>query len=154
RGHVKVLDFGVAKMTSADDPHTNDTWSVEPRTAVGSVIGSGPYMSPEQAAGRHVDPRSDIFSLGVVIYQMATGQLPFSSAVPEDMKEQILHAAPASLRRLNPDIPSELERITFKCLEKNVKDRYQSARELLTDIWPLKRHLDATHGIPGSNRGA
>src|SRR5262249_28708758 len=154
RGHVKVLDFGVAKMTAGDEPSENEDWSVEPRTAVGSVIGSGPYMSPEQAAGRHVDPRSDIFSLGVVIYHMATGQRPFSGATWEEMKEEILHATPASLRRLNPDIPSELERITFKCLEKNVDDRYQSARELLTDIWPLKRQLDATQGIPGVIRVA
>ena len=78
RGHVKVLDFGVAKMARGDEASPNDDWNVEPLTAVGGVVGSGPYMSPEQIAGGDVDPRSDVFSLGVVIYQMATRQLPFS----------------------------------------------------------------------------
>ena len=116
---------------------------VEPRTALGSVIGSGPYMSPEQIVGGDVDPRSDVFSLGVVIYQMATGRLPFSGATRAEMKESIRHATPEPIIRLNPGIPSELERIAFKCLDKRTDDRYQSARELLTDLWPLKRQLDA-----------
>ena len=80
RGHVKVLDFGVAKMARGDEASPNGDWNVEPLTAVGGVVGSGPYMSPEQIAGGDVDPRSDVFSLGVVIYQMATRQLPFSGA--------------------------------------------------------------------------
>jgi serine/threonine protein kinase len=143
RGHVKVLDFGIAKITCDAEPTRRDDWSAEPRTAVGSVIGSGPYMSPEQIAGGHVDPRSDVFSLGIVIYQMGTGQLPFSGATREEMMEGILHAAPEPITRLNSDIPSELERITFKCLEKSADARYQSARELLTELWVLKRQLDA-----------
>src|SRR4029453_15124676 len=100
-------------------------------------------MSPEQIVGGNVDSRSDVFSLGVVIYQMATGQLPFSASTPAQMKDRILHAAPEAMMRLNPDTPPELERITLKCLDKRTDERYQSARELLTDLWPLKRHLDA-----------
>jgi serine/threonine protein kinase len=152
RGHVKVLDFGIAKTTRGDEPSLNDDWSVEPRTAVGSVIGSGPYMSPEQIKAGHVDPRSDVFSLGVVVYQMATGQLPFSGATRGDILERILHAAPEPIAGRNPNIPPELERITFKCLEKRAGDRYQSARELLTDLWPLKRQLDAARPSPDSAR--
>ena len=152
RGHVKVLDFGVAKMARGDDPVRDGDWSVEPRTALGSVIGSGPYMSPEQIAGNGVDPRSDIFSLGIVIFQMATGQLPFSGATREEMMDHILHAVPAPITRLNPEMPLELERMAFKCLEKRARDRYQSARELLTDLWPLKRQLDETRPMLDSAR--
>jgi serine/threonine protein kinase len=143
RGHVKVLDFGVAKVGRSDGVSPNDDWTIEPLTAVGSVVGSGPYMSPEQIVGADVDPRSDVFSLGVVIYQMATAHLPFSGSTRAEMMDRIVHAAPEPMMRLNPDIPSELERITLKCLDKSTAGRYQSARELLTDLWPLKRQLDA-----------
>jgi serine/threonine protein kinase/Tfp pilus assembly protein PilF len=143
RGHVKVLDFGVAKVARSDEGSLNGDWTVEPVTAVGSVVGSAPYMSPEQIVGGDVDSRSDVFSLGVVIYQMATGQLPFSGSTRAEMKDRILHAAPETMMRLNPDTPPELERITLKCLDKRTDGRYQSGRELLTDLWPLKRQLDA-----------
>ena len=143
RGPVKVLDFGVAKLARHDEGSRNGDWTVEPVTAVGSVVGSAPYMSPEQIVGGDVDSRSDVFSLGVVIYEMATGQLPFSGSTRAEMMDRILHAAPERMMRLNPDIPPELERITLKCLDKRRDARYQSARELLTDLWPLKRQLDA-----------
>jgi serine/threonine protein kinase len=143
RGHVKVLDFGVAKVNRSEEVSPNGDWTVEPVTAVGGIIGSAPYMSPEQIAGGDVDPRSDVFSLGVVIYQMGTGQLPFTGATRAEMKDRILHAPPEPITRLNSDIPSELERITFKCLAKSADARYQSARELLTELWALKRQLDA-----------
>jgi tetratricopeptide (TPR) repeat protein len=143
RGHVKVLDFGVAKMDRSEEGSPKGEWTVDPVTSVGSVVGSGPYMSPEQIMGDEVDPRSDVFSLGVVIYQMATGQLPFTASTRAELMDRILHAAPEPMMRLNPDLPSELERITLKCLDKRTHDRYQSARELLTDLWPLKRQLDA-----------
>jgi tetratricopeptide (TPR) repeat protein len=143
RGHVKVLDFGVAKVNRSEEVRPHGDWTVEPVTAVGSVVGSGPYMSPEQVVGGDVDPRSDVFSLGVVIYQMATGQLPFSGSTRAELTDHILHAAPEPMMQLNPALPSELERVTLKCLDKRRDHRYQSARELLTDLWPLKRQLDA-----------
>jgi serine/threonine protein kinase/GrpB-like predicted nucleotidyltransferase (UPF0157 family) len=143
RGQVKVLDFGVAKMNRSEEARPTGDWTVEPVTAVGTVVGSGPYLSPEQVVGGDVDPRSDVFSLGVVIFQMATGQLPFSGSTRAELADHILHAAPKPMMQLNPSLPPELERVTLKCLEKRAGDRYQSARELLTDLWPLKRQLDA-----------
>ena len=142
RGHIKVLDFGVAKVNRSEEISPNDDWTLEPVTAAGSVVGSGPYMSPEQMVGGAVDPRSDVFSLGVVLYQLAAGQLPFSGATRAELKDRILHAAPAPMTPLNPDIPSVLERITLKCLDKRPEGRYQSARDLLNDLWPLKRQLN------------
>jgi serine/threonine protein kinase len=154
RGHVKVLDFGVAKMALGDEGGPIDGWNVGSLTAVGSVVGSGPYMSPEQIAGGDVDPRSDVFSLGVVIYQMATRQLPFSGKTRAELTQSIQHMDPEPIVRLNPEIPVELERITFKCLDKSADVRYQSARELLSDLWPLKRQVDAKarRGTPDSVR--
>src|SRR5688572_26931105 len=154
RGHVKVLDFGVAKMTRGDEASPNGDWNVEALTGVGGVVGSGPYMSPEQIAGGDVDPRSDVFSLGVVIYEMATRQRPFSGETRAEMTQSILHATPEPITRLNPEIPLELERIAFKCLDKSADARYQSARELLSDLWPLKRQVDAKarRGTPDSVR--
>ena len=150
RGHLKVLDFGVAKTKLRDESTRSGEWNLEPGTAIGRVIGSGPYMSPEQITGGDVDARSDVFSLGVVIFQMATGHLPFSGFNREELMEAILRMAPESMTGLNPDVPSELERITCKCLEKAAGDRYQSARELLGDLWPLKRQLDATRAMVDS----
>jgi tetratricopeptide (TPR) repeat protein len=100
-------------------------------------------MSPEQIAGGDVDSRSDVFSLGVVIYQMATGRLPFTGSTRAEMMNHILHAAPEPMSGPNADLPSELEQITLKCLGKRPDDRYRSARGLLTDLWPLKRQLEA-----------
>lgn len=143
RGNVKVLDFGVAKVACNDEGSLNGDWTVEPVNAVSGIFGSAPYMSPEQIVGAGVDSRSDVFSLGVVIYQMATGQVPFSGSTWAELQDSILHTAPDTMMGLNPDIPPELERITLKCLDKRTGGRYQSARELLTDLWPLKRQVDA-----------
>jgi len=106
------------------------------KTAPGVVMGTLPYMSPEQALGREVDHRSDLFSLGVALYEMATGRMPFSGANTSETLDRILHAQPEAMARFNYDAPAELERIVRKCLEKERERRYQSARELLVDLAP------------------
>ncbi len=134
RGQVKVLDFGLAKIARPASPDLASDISTLPKTASGVVMGTVPYMSPEQALGRDVDQRSDLFSLGVVLYEMATGRLPFAGANTVETLDRILHAEPEAIGRFNTDAPVELERIVRKCLEKERERRYQSARELLVDL--------------------
>lgn len=142
RGHVKVLDFGLAKIIEQDRAATEA--STRLKTGEGAVLGTVHYMSPEQALGREVDHRSDIFSLGVVLYEMATGRLPFSGRTSSETIELITHGQPEAVARLNYAAPTELERIIRKCLEKDPEWRYQSARDLLIDLKSLKR--DSTSG--------
>jgi len=138
RGQVKVLDFGLAKITRpAMRPIAGDITTMT-KTTPGVVLGTVPYMSPEQALGREIDHRSDIFSLGAVLYEMATGRLPFAGANSSETVDRILHAEPEAMARFNYDAPAELERIVRKCLEKERERRYQSARELLGDLDRLK----------------
>ncbi len=146
RGQVKVLDFGLAKITRPQSIDSNV--STLAKTQSGVVMGTVPYMSPEQALGRDVDQRSDLFSLGVVLYEMATGRLPFAGASTSDMLDRILHAQPEALARFNYDVPAELERIMRKCLEKERERRYQSARELLVDLKNLQRDSGAKGAAP------
>ena len=154
RGQVKVLDFGLAKrMPTVTQGH--DVTQDFQQTQQGQVLGSPSYMSPEQALGKDLDHRTDIFSLGVVLYELATGQRPFTGSNIAEIVNNIVHAQPAAIARLNYDVPPELERITLKCLQKQADRRYQSARELLVDLKNLRRELDAgqehgiTHGLPG-----
>ncbi|HUE89282.1 MAG TPA: protein kinase, partial [Vicinamibacterales bacterium] len=142
RGQVKVLDFGIAKTARSERLSARDQLNTDTRTGVGLVIGSVPYMSPEQVLGREVDERSDLFSLGIALYEMATGRLPFAGAAPTETMDRILHAPPEPILGLDSDIPSELERITFKCLEKDPERRYQSAGELLAELRHLRRQAD------------
>jgi serine/threonine protein kinase/lipopolysaccharide biosynthesis regulator YciM len=142
RGQVKVLDFGIAKMMRSEEPPITGESRTDGQTAVGSVIGSAAHMSPEQIEGREVDCRSDLFSLGVALYEMATGRLPFTGATRAETIERILHAPPEWITIMNHDIPFELERITLRCLEKTRERRYQSARDLLTDLRELRRQTD------------
>jgi predicted ATPase len=139
RGDVKVLDFGLAKIGAQDLPaeHTDPTRL--PRTTPGLVMGTVAYMSPEQARGQHTDHRTDLFSIGVVLYLMTTGRLPFSGSTDVQTLDFICHAEPEAMARFNYEVPSELVRIIRKCLEKEVERRYQSARELLVDLRNLKR---------------
>jgi eukaryotic-like serine/threonine-protein kinase len=142
RGDAKLLDFGLAKketsnIFSADAP-TVSAW----RTMEGIVLGTAPYMSPEQAQGKAVDARSDLFSLGAVLYEMATGVRAFPGDSAASVLGAILHKEPTQARSLNPATPDELQRIIGKLLEKDPADRYQSAKELMVDLRRLNKQLN------------
>jgi two-component system LytT family response regulator len=138
RGHVKVLDFGLAKLEA---PGRREALHDETQlmTSAGVVMGTVAYMSPEQALGRDVDHRADLFSLGVVLYEMATARLPFPGATPSETMARILGSQPEAIARFNYDVPESLDRVVRKCLEKDRERRYQSARELLVDLKNLER---------------
>lgn len=137
RGRVKVLDFGLAKVERGWEPSSE--FETQLKTDPGVIIGTVPYMSPEQARGKDVDNRTDIWSLGVLMYQMATGRLPFISASAPEMIDRISNSDPRPISQYNDDVPAELERIIRKCLEKERGRRYQSAGELLVDLKNLER---------------
>jgi two-component system LytT family response regulator len=140
RGHVTVLDFGLAKFLPEQSDKTSSSSQVATQflTSGGVVLGTVSYMSPEQALGRTVDHRSDLFSLGIVLYRMATGKLPFTGASPHETLARILNAYPEAMARLNYELPGEFDRLVRKCLEKDRDQRYQSARELSLDLKSLQ----------------
>ena len=156
RGLVKILDFGLAKMVLPENSgeQTDPTIPLGAQTAFGIVMGTVSYMSPEQALGRKIDTRSDIFSLGVVIYEMLTSRLPFEGASTTEIIDNIIHKEPMAIARFNYDVPPELERITRKCLEKDRERRYQSAREVSTDLANLRRDSDSRRASPTSRTSA
>jgi serine/threonine-protein kinase len=145
RGRVKMLDFGLAKVILATSTSDSSelTVALGGQTAPGVVLGTVSYMSPEQALGRDVDYRSDIFSLGVVLYEMMTCRLPFEGASETEIIDKIVHEEPPAVSRFNYSVPQELERIMRKCLEKDRERRYQAAIELATDLRNLKRDTDS-----------
>lgn len=129
-GPVKVLDFGLAKLVGSEDGSAPTKSLTESHTVTGTL----PYMSPEQLRGREVDARTDIYALGVVLYEMATALRPFTAGVSPQLIDDILNSDPRPPRQLNPKIPPKLEEITLKCLEKNPEDRYQTAKEIAVDL--------------------
>jgi eukaryotic-like serine/threonine-protein kinase len=143
-GYVKVLDFGLAKLSapegSATDPEAATRAMVN--TGAGTVMGTANYMSPEQAKGTSVDARSDIWSLGAVLYEMVGGRVPFPGETPTETISLILQRDAVPLTRLTPDVPAELERIVTKALTKDREERYQTMKDLLIDLRALKRKLE------------
>ena len=154
--HAKILDFGLAKIrtTAARPSEATETGAGDPNlTTPGSAVGTVSYMSPEQARVKELDARTDLFSFGAVLYEMATGQLPFRGESTATIFEAILNRAPLSPLRLNPDAPAELERIINKALEKDRELRYQGAAEMRADLKRLKRETDTGRAVAGSSGG-
>jgi eukaryotic-like serine/threonine-protein kinase len=142
-GYVKVLDFGLAKLSEQASPAVAaEAPTIQVRTGSGIVIGTAGYMSPEQARGLGVDNRSDIFSLGAVIYEMLARRKPFEGDTPSDTLAAILKTEPPPLSRVLPGVPSELTRIVTKCLKKDREERYQVVKDLWLDLKALKQELE------------
>src|SRR6266496_4277478 len=159
-GYIKVLDFGLAKLTEPEGSTTDTEAPTRAmvNTGAGTVMGTANYMSPEQAKGTHVDERSDLWSLGAVLYEMVTGHVPFPGETPTETISLILQREPAPLTRFANEVPDELERMVTKALTKDREERYQTAKDLLIDLRHLKRKLEVDaeidRTVPPEFRGA
>ena len=137
---MKVLDFGLAKLASARDSHRRRVRRRQRcKTDAGTVVGTVAYMSPEQARGQEVDARTDIWSLGVMLYEMVAGRSPFDAPSRSDVLAAILDREPAPMARFAPDVPPELQRIVTKALRKDREQRYQTMKDLLLDLHDAAR---------------
>ena len=157
-GYVKVLDFGLAKLTEQQTHRSDPEAATIVKTEPGMVMGTVSYMSPEQARGQEVDARTDIWSLGVVVYELIAGRLPFEGQTASDVIAMILQKEPLGLSQRAPDVPRELERIVGKALTKDREERYQTAKDLLIDLKRLKDQLTVDAELertgPAAMRGA
>lgn len=154
-GYVKILDFGLAKLSEETSPAiAAEAPTIQVRTGSGIVIGTAGYMSPEQARGLSVDHRSDIFSLGAVIYEMLARRKPFEGETPSDTMAAILKTEPAPLSRVAPGTPSELARIVTKALRKDREERYQVVKDLWLDLKALKQELEFQDKLGSSEADA
>ena len=154
-GWVKVLDFGLAKMSQGDlggEGATIGATAESPISGQGQVLGTVPYMAPEQVRGEAVDARSDLFSLGIILYELATGRRPFTGPTPADVSSAILRDVPVPVLSLRGDVPRDLDRIITRCLEKNARDRIQTARDVYNELRYVQREAERAQGLaaPGS----
>jgi serine/threonine protein kinase len=158
RGHAKILDFGLAKANAAKvkTPFgATETGAIETHlTSPGTALGTVSYMSPEQVRAKELDARTDLFSFGAVLYEMATGNLPFRGESSGVIQREILDSAPVAAVRINPDLPAEFERIINKALEKDRDLRYQHAADMRADLKRLKRETDSSRATPKSGSDA
>ncbi|MDX1643682.1 MAG: protein kinase [Thermoanaerobaculia bacterium] len=150
-GRVKVLDFGLAKLQEDRRAAEVTELSTQGLTRDGVVLGTVPYMSPEQVQGRAADHRSDIFSIGIIFYQLLTGQRPFRGETSADVISSILRDQPGSVTSLNAHLPNHIGRIVRRCLEKDPNGRYQTARDLLNELEELRREAAASEQPAGSS---
>lgn len=148
-GHAKVLDFGLAKLLEAEGQEADELSRMQTiaRTQAGMVVGTLRYMSPEQARGLAVDPRSDLFSLGVLVYEMVTGQLPFSGKTPLDTLHAIAFEESRAATQIRPNLPPSLQRVLSRCLRKRPEDRYPDAGELAQELRAVEREVET--GVSG-----
>jgi serine/threonine protein kinase/tetratricopeptide (TPR) repeat protein len=148
-GRLKVLDFGLAKLSSSPASSADALRTLtRPISAVGQIVGTVPYMAPEQVRGVSVDERTDLFALGIVIYELATGRRPFPGATAADVGSAILRDVPAPLTAVRPELPPALERVVARCLEKDPRDRYRAAREVLEELRLVQRNLERSSAGP------